>query len=165
MIHSLNSADYVEYISYLKEEGVLNYDRVGKYWGNLPIDWSILNPLYEVYEKDFTFLDLGCGAGNVLRYAQNIGYDVTGVEMDKSLFKYLEPYNYFSNNIENLSGEFYSNYDVIYSYLPLKEGREDYIRKIIENMKIGAYLMLPFYILKEENMEYKTNYCYQKNNQ
>lgn len=162
MIHSLNSADYVEYIAYLKEEGVLNYDRTTKNWGNLPIEWPLLGCLYDIYKEGFTFVDLGCGAGNVLRYAQNAGYEVAGVEYDKTLFKYLEPYNYFSNNIEDLSPEFYKDYDVIYSYCPLKDGQRDYINSIIEHMKPGAYLVLPFYMSRNKRVENIERYVYQK---
>ena len=153
MIHSLNCADYLDHIAHLKKEGALNYDRDTKYWGNIPIEHTHLYDLYTIFEQGYKFLDLGCGAGNVLRFAQNAGYEVTGVELDEALFKYLEGYNYFSNDMRKLSPDFYSEYDVIYSYSPLKEGMQLFVDKVIASMKIGAYLVLPFRIVRNRNMK------------
>jgi hypothetical protein len=46
-------------------------------------------------------------------------------------------------DILNYPVENYKNYDVIYIYRPLKNGYDDYINLIIENMKEGSILITP----------------------
>ena len=158
MITALNSEDYVNNI----HKDLINQDRDSKYWGFIPVRYSLLSPLYNIYTKGSKFLDLGCGNGNVLRYAKNIGYDVTGVEIDKSFEKYLTDYNYVINNIELLDNDFYKNFDIIYSYIPIKEGKCNYINKLVNCMKVGAYLVTPHTRVKDERLECIDMFVYKK---
>lgn len=147
-----NSKDYLLYQKYLELKGVFDTNPNLDYWSNIPISSVSLSPLYTVYQPDFKLLDLGCGAGNVLRFAKNIGYKVFGVEFNVELLKYLGDYNYLYQDIKELNKKFFSEFDVIYSYKPLKKEFKDYIDIIINNMKFGSYIMTPTFKIKNKSL-------------
>lgn len=141
-----------------------NYSREGYYWGNIPINISSLRVIDTIYKPKFKFLDLGCGSGNVLEYAKNIGYDVFGVEYDKSLEKYLHEYKYLIYNIEDLDEKFFEDFDVIYSYLPLKKNKEKFLKKVIKGMKINSLLYIPYNTINDSRVKEISNCCFKKIN-
>ena len=148
-----NSKDYLLYQEYLKKEGILDFDRDKEYWGNVPITTKHLKCLYKYFKPNMKFLDLGCGAGNVLRFAKNIGFDVTGVEFDKKLIPYLNDYKYLNQNIKELDKEFYSDFDIIYSYKPLKDDFKDYVDLVIDSMKSGSFIVTPSFRIKNDKVK------------
>jgi len=85
MNESENIDSYVYHLNKLKHANLLSDDRNLSYWGNFPLSPFKLHILYKVYKSGYKFLDLGSGAGQVLNFAKNIGYDVIGVEFDKQL--------------------------------------------------------------------------------
>ena len=147
-----NSKDYLLYQQYLNEKGVFELSKEMKYWGNLPITSPFLIPLYNIFKKGMNFLDLGCGAGNVLRYANNIGYTVKGIEFNLNLLKYTGEYETEGEDIRNLKESVYGNFDVIYSYKPIKEGFDDYLNKVINNMKTGSFILTPDFHIENEKI-------------
>ena len=157
-----NNRDYINFLNKVRGLGLIdNTDK--EYWGYITAHHNQLHCLYGIFKEGMSFVDLGCGAGNVLKYANNIGYEVTGVEFNETLIKYLEDYNYYTNDIKNLDKEFYKNYDVIYCYRPLKdEELIIYINKVIEYMGVGNYLVIPNHKVKDNRLIKIDNDCYQK---
>ena len=131
-------------------------------WGNWPIDCEYLKPLYTIYRPGFKFLDLGCGVGNVLLFANNIGFDVFGVEISEKLCSHLSDYNHECNDISNLPSDFYFKFDVIYAYRTLKEGFATYVNEVISLMKPGAFIITPFFDVKNEFVKLVNLWTYQK---
>lgn len=138
-----NELKYNEYIKTIKEEGMVDNSRELPYWGNIPIKSFYLNPLYEIYKPGYKFLDLGCGVGNVLLFAKNIGYDVFGVEFNYKYLNHLKGYKHLHYDITKLDGNFYNDFDVIYSYKPLKENFNNFLEDVISNMKENSFLLTP----------------------
>lgn len=144
-----NKQDYLVFIEYLKTNNLIDNRHTLDYWSNSPIDFSHLLPLYTIYQPGYKFLDLGAGCGNILRFAKNIGYDVYGVEFNTDYIPYLQEYNHRQADILTLNNNFYQEFDVIYSYRPLKDGFEAYIDKVIDNMKNKSYIVTPSYEIPE----------------
>ena len=157
-----NCKEYRLYSMQLGKQGLIDLDNKKEYWGNVLIKDNYLDILYTIYKPNMTFLDLGCGAGNVLKYANNIGYNVTGVEFNKNLIVYLKDYNYINEDITKLDEKFFNQFDVIYSYRPLKKEFKNFIDKVIKNMKQDSYLLTPTFIVDNDNVKDLDNYLYQK---
>lgn len=157
-----NTEDYLMFIKFITLKGLTDRDRKKPYWGNLPITVNKLKGLYHVYKPNMKFLDLGCGVGNVLRYAKNIGYDVFGVEFNEELTRYLGDYNFIIKDITKLEDNFYSDFDIIYAYRPLKNEFESYINKVVNNMKSGSYIFTPTFNINNKNLEEVSPYFYKK---
>ena len=147
-----NSRDYLLYQQYLNEKKVFDFNKEREYWGNLPITSPFLKPLYSIFKKGMTFLDLGCGAGNVLRYADNIGYTVKGVEFNSKLLLYTGQYETEVQDIRKLKENIYESFDVIYSYKPIKKGFDSYLNKVINNMKKGSYILTPAHHIENKKV-------------
>lgn len=165
MLFKENAIDYLDNISRLEELGIL--DKVGdensKYWNNIAIDYRFLKVLYNIFINGMTFLELGCGAGNVLRFAKNIGYSVNGIEIDDKLIKYLEEFDHMYENILNVDKTLYSKYDVIYSYVPLKENYVYFLENsVIPYMNKGSYLITPSTILNNKSLKMLQPFLYIK---
>ncbi len=158
----LNNREYLLFIQYLEFKGLIDKKRNYNFWRNITINSSSLHPLYDIYKPKMKFLDLGCGAGNVLRYSSNIGYDVTGVEFDKNLTKYLGNYSYICQDITKLDKSYFNDFDVIYSYRPLKDTFKDFINIVIQNMKKNAYLLTPTFNVENKQVVDLGNYLYRK---
>lgn len=90
------------------------------------------------------FLDAGCGIGNIMVLAKEIGFDVHGLEIDpKTIAKAKEVFPHIHGHIEKyniLTYKDYGKYDVIYYYQPLRDkDREVRFELRVENqMKVGA---------------------------
>lgn len=164
MNKSINVDQYVEYIEYLKKIKLIPdiNDLHGDYnhWGNYPLEPSNLLVLYNIYKEDYKFLELGSGAGQVLNFAENIGYKVTGVEFNEELVKISR--NTLLKDIRLLDKEFYSDYDVIYCFKPLKEDFEEYINMVVDNMKLGAYIYTPNFFIKNSSLKRIGSFICQK---
>lgn len=148
-----NTVDYNNYIKTLESGSLINKDETLTYWSNYPINAGALSSLYKAFTTGSTFLDLGAGCGNVLRYAKNIGYDVYGVEFDSKYTASLQEYNFQQADITTLPDSFYSTFDVIYCYYPLKAGFAEYIDKVVTNMKPGASIITPMFNIRLSNQK------------
>jgi SAM-dependent methyltransferase len=158
-----NGKDYLLYQQYLKEKGVFDYDKNHSYWGNVPITSPVLKPLYKIFKQGMKFLDLGCGAGNVLRFADNIGYNVKGIEFNAELLKYTGAYKTEIKDIRELDENIYSTFDVIYTYRPLKLELEEYLVRVIQNMKTGSFIITPDFKIKNKRVELIDSFTYKIN--
>lgn len=140
---STNARLYLQFL--IKNKALFNYERGLNFWSNIPIQSTEINQLYKYYFKGAKFLDLGCGIGNVLFYAQNIGYDVTGVEFNADYEIYLKPYKYIIQDIRNIQPNFLKQFDVIYTYKPLKDDFSKFVDFLNCHKKKEAILITPFY--------------------
>lgn len=95
-----------------------------------------------------SFLDCGCGVGNIMLLVSNInGYGtVAGIEYDNATYKVAQellPYNkdVMRGDLINFNG--YCNFDVIYFYEPISsiEKRRIFYRKLMDDMKVGAIVI------------------------
>ena len=91
------------------------------------------------------FLDVGCGIGNILLFAEQFGFEAYGIEKDEYPFqvaaKLIGEEKIAQTDIWNYSG--YGDYEVIYYYRPFS-GREQQLhfeRLIEDNMKTGGILI------------------------
>lgn len=143
MLYKDNVIDYLLYTESMTQKGLIdnNVDQKSEFFNNIIIDVRFLKDLYKIYQPNLKFLELGCGVGNVLRFAKNIGFKVTGIEINQNLIQNTE--EVINMDILNYPVENYKDYDVIYIYRPLKNGYDDYINLIIENMKEGSILITP----------------------
>ena len=89
------------------------------------------------------FVDIGCGFGNVMLFAEQMDFQVFGLEKDeaslevaRSLF---EPEQLIQEDIRNYTG--YDRFDVIYYFCPLTEGQREFERFVEDRMKKGAILI------------------------
>jgi SAM-dependent methyltransferase len=157
-----NKKLYNNYVKHLKDVGLVNLDNTLDYWGFIPIDVIYLRCLYQIYADNNKFLDLGCGTGNVLNFAKNIGYDTYGVDFNNSLISNLSGHTCHNQDIRTLEDTFYSDFDVIYTYTPFKDGFSEYIDVVINNMKVGGYLLSPFFSVTNESVIKVNNFLYKK---
>jgi len=94
------------------------------------------------------FVDAGCGIGLIVKLAERIGFNGTGVELNpenvsvaKRVFpNYIDRCNY---QIGNILEHNYSEYDCVYYYQPIKKlDIENQFEEKVENeMKVGSYLI------------------------
>jgi SAM-dependent methyltransferase len=162
MLYKDNVIDYLVYTESMTEKGLIdnNVDQKSEFFNNIIIDVRFLKDLYKIYQPNLTFLELGCGVGNVLRFAKNIGFKVTGIEINQNLIQ--DNTEVINMDIQKYPVENYKNYDVIYIYRPLKNGYDDYINLIIDNMKSGSILMTPMTIQNNPILKTVGLFMYQK---
>lgn len=93
-----------------------------------------------------SFIDAGCGLGVKLIIADGMGFNVTGLEIDRKVIKRAEEIFYpkrLNIKCQNILDHDYSEYDVIYFYCPFHNGKKqvEFEQRIHSQMKPGAYLM------------------------
>jgi len=71
--------------------------------------------------KSGKFLDVGCGIGDKVLIAKELGFDAHGIEKDEKLFKIADIYLPNIQNIDAFDFEDYDKFDVIYAYHPFKD--------------------------------------------
>jgi len=93
-----------------------------------------------------TFLDVGCGYGNIMALANFNGFKVSGIEIDKRLIDigktlWGKGFKFYNENAFKFKK--YKDFDVIYYYCPMRDvEKEKELEEIIERkMKKGAYLI------------------------
>lgn len=162
MLYKDNVIDYLLYTESMIQKGLIDnsVDKESKFFNNIIIDVRFLKDFYKIYQPNLTFLELGCGVGNVLRFAKNIGFKVTGLEIDNNLIQ--DNTEVINMDILNYPSENYKNYDVIYIYRPLKNGYDDYINLIVENMKSGSILVTPMTLQNNKILKSVGSFMYQK---
>lgn len=94
---------------------------------------------------DFSFLDAGCGFGNIMMLAKGVGFDVHGLEFDPVTIEFAKDVNPYWMNIRRqdiLAYNGYKKFDVIYYYCPFDCRKEvDFERRVENQMKVGALLV------------------------
>lgn len=92
-----------------------------------------------------TFLDIGCGIGNILLFAEQVGFDVYGIEKDEYPFyvasRMVGRDRISRDDILNYSG--YENFDVVYYFCPLTDGtlQRQFELEVENSMRPGALLI------------------------
>lgn len=164
---------YVNSISYSNNlaEGYVSTKR-NLHFGFIPTDtMSILEILYWLYKHmrcehleqhrqhradqylgqhradQFKFLDIGCGIGNVVLLAYQVGFDAYGLEYNKKI------YDIAKNVLPVGSGRIfkgdmidfkrYNQFDVLYYYVPMNnvKAMKKFVIKLMKAMKCGAYVI------------------------
>lgn len=102
--------------------------------------------LRKKYDRhNFSFLDAGCGFGNIMMLAGGIGFDVCGLEFDPVTIEFAASINPYWKEIRQqdiLTYNGYGKFDVIYYYCPFCCRKETEFEKRVENqMKVGAILI------------------------
>ena len=157
-----NTRDYITFLNKVRRLGLIDNEEK-EYYGYITAHHEQLKCLYEIYQEGMTFIDLGCGAGNVLRYADNIGYKVTGVEFNLSLCAHLGKYDHINKDIKTLDEDVLNKYDVIYCYRPLKDDElKEYLNKVIGGMSKGSYLIIPDFKVKDSRVTEIKQHIYKK---
>ncbi len=92
-----------------------------------------------------TFLDIGCGIGNVLLFAEQIGFDVYGIEKDQYPF-YVASRMVGSKRISQtdiLNYDQYGNFDIVYYFCPLTDSnlQKQFELQVENTMRPGAILI------------------------
>lgn len=93
----------------------------------------------------FSFVDVGCGFGNVMLFAEQFFFDVYGIEKDEFTVPIAARF-FGKDKIEQADIRNYPDYDrfdVIYYFCPLPnhDPQKELERYIEEHMKIGAVLI------------------------
>ncbi len=104
---------------------------------------AYLNDTREKPGEDPGFVDIGCGFGNVMLMAEQLDFQVSGLEKDevslevaRSLF---EPEQLIQEDIRDFSG--YDRFDIIYYFCPLTEGQRKFEIFVEDQMRKGAILI------------------------
>jgi SAM-dependent methyltransferase len=92
------------------------------YFEELPAHDFVEDLITKYYKPGFKFLDIGCGLGNILRLANEIGYKSTGIEINTDLKKHHNGLNVIYGDVLKLNTyNFLRDFDVIYLYRPIND--------------------------------------------
>ncbi len=93
--------------------------------------------------RDKKFLDVGCGFGNVMLFAEQFGFDVYGIEKDSAsitnALKFFDKSQIIADDIKTFNG--YKEFDVVYFFCPLTEGERKFEEFLEDQIKPGAILI------------------------
>ena len=105
----------------------------GDKWEAIPVG-PFITDVFNKYLKGDTFLDVGCGFGNIVRLAEKFKMKSTGLEINKDYKKYHSGISVIYGNAKDFD---YSNYDVIFLYRPMPADKDmfEIITKIFETAK------------------------------
>lgn len=131
-----------------------------RHYGFIPTDTQsamevllgLYNHIYIENQKtqcrnEYKFLDIGCGIGNIVLLAYEIGFDAYGLEYNKKIYdiaKDVLPTG--SDRIfkgDMIDFKRYGQFDVLYFYVPMcdTDAMEKFIIKLMKAMKCGAYVI------------------------
>jgi len=151
-----NLIEYRKALMEFNKRGLLYKGTNEKNWGFVPCPDGLIQELYNIYEEGFTLIDLGCGAGNILDFAKNIGYEVLGIDWDREILKEIEKkHSFVHKDINELDPSFWADKNVVYTYIPIKSKAEmrKLLHKVANNMSIGSYLYTPEYEFNKAGFE------------
>ena len=93
--------------------------------------------------QELKFVDIGCGFGNVMLFAEQLEFQVFGLEKDEASLRVardlFEPAQLIEEDIRHYSG--YDQFDIVYYFCPLTEGQREFERFVEDRMKKGAILI------------------------
>lgn len=115
----------------------------------------ILSTLMKAYDylwkrsssrQELSFLDAGCGVGNIMLLARAVGFDAYGLELDPTTIRFAKIINPFWKDIQKqniLTYLSYGEFDVVYYYCPFNNMRKEaqFEKRVEDQMKIGALLI------------------------
>ncbi|MCB1713248.1 MAG: class I SAM-dependent methyltransferase, partial [Candidatus Riesia sp.] len=90
------------------EDEILQYDIIydsDGYYKHL-FSPDVEDILRKYYKPGFKLLDIGCGVGNIMKLANHIGYQTTGIEVNKELKKYHNGLNVIYGDILKINTSF-----------------------------------------------------------
>jgi len=91
----------------------------------------------------YRFLDIGCGFGNVMLFAEQFGFDVYGIEKDeaslKTALRFFEKEQIIPEDITTFKD--YGEFDVVYFFCPLTKGERAFEEFVEDSLKTGAILI------------------------
>lgn len=94
-------------------------------------------------DKKFSFLDIGCGIGNVLLIAEQFDFEIFGLEKDdyprEIASSLLDTEQIYSTDIRQFNE--YDKFDVLYYFCPLTDGQREFEKLIENSMKKGSILI------------------------
>ncbi len=94
-------------------------------------------------EEEPAFVDIGCGFGNVMLFAEQLDFRVYGIEKDQASLeiarRLFEPEQLIEADIRSYSG--YGDFDVVYYFCPLTEGERAFEEFVEDQLKPGAILI------------------------
>ncbi len=97
------------------------------------------------------FLDIGCGFGNVLLFAEQFGFNVYGLEKDEASLKiareFFEEYQLIKEDLRTYKG--YKEFDIVYYFCPLTEGEREFERYLEDEITPGTILIANYKRSKE----------------
>ncbi len=100
---------------------------------------------HDKQDEQFTLLDIGCGIGNVMLFAEQMGFDVYGFEKDEYPLRIAQKLMGKERAIQDdlWHYENYGRFDVIYYFRPLANGDHErkFEKMIEETMRVGAILI------------------------
>jgi 16S rRNA G1207 methylase RsmC len=109
------------------------------------------HPIY--YPK---FLDCGCGWGNIMLLAHDLGCSAYGIDLNTRALKLariivksrdnLDAKRFVVYQRDILTYKDYGKYDIVYYYCPMQNGRleRQFEIRLADEMRVGA-IILPFY--------------------
>lgn len=107
--------------------------------------FDYLNRVEQKYKYGFSFLDAGCGVGNIMMLARAVGFEVHGLEIDPITIEFAAVINPYWQQIKQqnvLTYNSYGKFDVVYYYCPFSCKKEIEFEERVENqMKVGAVLI------------------------
>ena len=71
--------------------------------------------------KSGKFLDVGCGIGDKVFIAKEMGFEAHGIEKDERLFNIADKYLLNIQNIDAFDFNEYDKFDIIYMYHPFRD--------------------------------------------
>jgi len=148
-----------EYIKLSKEEGVRANKKTG-YFKHITSPILAEKLLIKYYKPGFKLLDIGCGMGNILKLAEEIGYGATGIEINKKLSKYHSELDVVYGDALYMDLSFINKFDIIYLYRPIDSLKKCNILfdKIYNNCKKSCTIIYLLPSQLELNVKKKFQY-------
>lgn len=152
----MNPKDYIlekinTYFRKISLEAHMNcLDNIGCEYIPTPIEFLIKTlDIIKDREPDFsgkTFLDVGCGVGNMCGVASHMGLQAEGIELNPVLYdiaKQIYPEARF-HNIDIRDFNEYQNYDIIFYYCPFisQELQRKLKIKVEDQARVGTYIIV-----------------------
>ncbi len=108
-------------------------------------------PYSRMYHGRPSFLDIGCGAGNICLLANAVGMHANGLDLDEVMLKhgrkFVTTHNAHLFKANALTYRKYGDYDILYSWRPMADPElwEALQRRLIEEAKLEALIILPWW--------------------
>jgi 2-polyprenyl-3-methyl-5-hydroxy-6-metoxy-1,4-benzoquinol methylase len=112
----------------------------------------ILDTLYRLslyvgskYRRQYRFLDIGCGIGNIVLLASMVGFNAYGLEYNEKIYsmakRMMGPHRIFKGDMNKFTE--YNQYDILYYYQPICQNKTmlEFAKKLAKVMKCGAYVI------------------------
>lgn len=148
---------YKNHIDHLIASGLCDYSLNMEHFGFIPSKVNQLLSIDDVYKEGMTFLDVGCGYGNVMKYASNIGYDCFGIENNADILEKVRDskLKIINKDAREVSRDFISMFDVVFCYTPINLGRKEFLINLTNKLSCGQIIIIPSFGKDIEGCEVK----------